>query len=659
MLRSPAESWRWVGEGKPDPKPRRARVYYNAVEVSRSVDNSVSTYSVGNTVLMNASESSSSGHKWVAQIVNLYEETPAEYKRKKRHRSIRETGVGVDKNMLVFKHMRCTVRWFENPADLSGNWGRNSTIPEPLDNEYYISDHVEEEGFHGVTEIRGRAWPVTSPHNMEVFFQDPGEHFYEDLDRVCVVRCFVKNVEEDKIRNLDSGELAHVLQNPSLDRNLFETLRMRMLGRSVPFAMKTLHNKRKRTSLRANERPFTPRKERAAHHRGTKSEPKASASDAVDFVKDLIDNTDAIELPHLGRRNTSERERDKNDEIVGLPPDEVEPSSSSDAQDPDYEPVQVPLVTEAGLPRLKSRVDGTGPERQGPIYVSDAGTKHELQSDDEDHEVQPQRDNRSVQSRLCGHELQPQHDGDVMEVIVISDGEDECEDYMKTGSHGTEQFALTMPHVKGEPSSGEIEPVIPEAVADRNGSQAYSNIDKSLLTDDVTNTEEDRLELNMNVEVYTDLQRDIDVNGHCDTRIREEAETQKEEGIRLNAREDVELPSVKVMEAVISEPTSVTERGNRLFHPSRESDADTEVDTGEDVKEILSELKAEYEKMEDDKQELFFKGMHAALDLAIAKVRQYGISVDVDPEDDRVRSIVREVLDLCTGTGTSVERLRG
>lgn len=234
--------WTWVGEGRPDSRPNRGRVYFDKIRGMHSGEELERIYKVGDVVVMNGEQN----ERWFAQIVELFQvrENDNELREILHMDSRRNAGTA------HYELMRCTLRWFYNVGDVSKDALRRSRIPKPIDKEVYFSDHVEKDGYNDVTVIEGLAFAVGSAVAKEQFLREPPERYVELFDHVCIVRCFINSsVEEPVLRNLDKGELNFLLQNPTSDKDLFSKARQRMMGkgRSKDPVMKSLSKKRRRT----------------------------------------------------------------------------------------------------------------------------------------------------------------------------------------------------------------------------------------------------------------------------------------------------------------------------------------------------------------------------------------------------------------------------
>lgn len=81
----------------------------------------------------------------MGQIINVYQETNAEYNLSKTSRQIKKFGPGVDKSTLVYTLMRCTIKWFQLAIDMSNadRKEEGDTFPDFKEHEYFMSDYVE------------------------------------------------------------------------------------------------------------------------------------------------------------------------------------------------------------------------------------------------------------------------------------------------------------------------------------------------------------------------------------------------------------------------------------------------------------------------------------------------------------------------------------
>lgn len=209
-----ADEWAWefLGSGTTDSIVDRGRTYYKAITSRHLADDWERIYNVGDPVVLNSGD----GALWVAQLVSLYEESYEEYET----RRMRDSFPVEDSE--VYKHMRCTLRWFESPSDLSPEAQKASKIPKPYEDEVYVSDHVEQDGFNCVTDIKGMAFLLGSQEDREAFDEEPDPRYVPDLDRVCIVRGFANSSVDNVVRFLYEGELECILKYPCSDRHLHD-----------------------------------------------------------------------------------------------------------------------------------------------------------------------------------------------------------------------------------------------------------------------------------------------------------------------------------------------------------------------------------------------------------------------------------------------------
>lgn len=205
-------AWEWDFLGKATADIEHGRKYYRAISSRRLSDDWERIYNVGDAVVLNSGD----GALWVAQLVNLYEESYEEYETRRMRDSF-----PVDESETC-KHMRCTLRWFESPGDLSSEAQKLSKVPQPLEDEIYVSDHVENEGFNCVTDIKGMAFLMPSNEERERFDDEPDPRYMQETDRVCVVRGFANSSVDNVVRVLDDGELECILKYPCQDRRLHD-----------------------------------------------------------------------------------------------------------------------------------------------------------------------------------------------------------------------------------------------------------------------------------------------------------------------------------------------------------------------------------------------------------------------------------------------------
>lgn len=732
------EKWRWVGEPTPDPKPRRGRKYYNAVKVTRRSDGSISVFSIGNTVLLNANGETATGKKWMAQIINLYEETAAEYNRQKASREIKETGPGVDRNSLAYKLMRCTVRWFELAVDLPNARKRQSSklVPRIAEHEYYISDHVEKDGFHGVVEIRGRAWPVVSTDCREAFYREPDSQFLEDYDLVCVVRCFVKNAIEDKVRNLGTGELVHLLSNPTTARNLFDTLPSRAVGRSTSHDINSVSNKRRKV-VNTDDQRF-PGGQEIPKPSNSNYVAQENESEILDYVNALMDNANPNDLLPVQRSPSPRALPPSSGEVTGRPPnaenDNVKPeviviSDSDSDTGPMTCPVETSEVLDGGGPPIyeddRTPCDNLGEPYDGTVHPQG---EHVTRPSDKD-PLQPLQNNgvasfddgvgglrnggaaktakngaatlseaRAVDSlddilEVPLYDMAAEHPQ--KEVLQPTKPNNTVATFAKTASEPPARAAvehdenLRLPNERLFGSPRRKYPQLSQGrTASLSTNHALNSMNaegaetaKGPVTQPATGGSADPLS---SAGTRHSHDHSMQIPEDDTVQMPDATEPLFQEAVESLGVEkpEVEDTGEQTRVAFVENENIVASKQSRMTVDSpwskadtsgenqteevppdmenrhitqhaapvdQESDVDTEPESADGVHEILKELKVEYEKMTPEKQELFTRGMGAALDLAIAKVRQYGLTEGVEPDDQRVRKIILDVLELCTG----------
>lgn len=211
--------WRWVGGGRQDKKVR-GRVFYEQIECYRHYDGIRRRYQVGDVVNMVGE-----GASWTAQIVNLFQI-------KHDDEGLRRI-IDYDESnpRAKFELMRCTLRWFYASEDLKESI-RRSSLPRAIKGETFFSDHVEGRGSNPVTVIDGLAWVLPSVQEKNAFLKEPDLRYQNGLDVINVCRGFVNSAAPDfPVRQLDSGELQYLLDNPMDAKNLYDTARQRMRGK--------------------------------------------------------------------------------------------------------------------------------------------------------------------------------------------------------------------------------------------------------------------------------------------------------------------------------------------------------------------------------------------------------------------------------------------
>ncbi|CDF35032.1 unnamed protein product [Chondrus crispus] len=210
--------WSWTSHGQ---KKHLGRVFHRKIQARRLSDDLVRTYKIGDTVVMKGENDDT----WTAQIVELFEATEDD----EELREVLQMDLRKINNVQGYELMRVTLRWFYNSSDMNKHTLRSSSCPNHIKHEIYFSDHVEKEGYNDITVIEGKAWLVSSKLEREEFLQNPPEGYERDMDQVRIVRCFVNSLSPDlAVRELDTGELAHLLKNPTDEKDLFETSRQRM-----------------------------------------------------------------------------------------------------------------------------------------------------------------------------------------------------------------------------------------------------------------------------------------------------------------------------------------------------------------------------------------------------------------------------------------------
>lgn len=210
----------WTDSGR---RKHLGRVFHKKVRARRLSDDLVRTYKIGDTVVMKGENDDT----WTAQIVELFEVSEDD----EELREVLQLDLRKMNSARGYELMRVTLRWFYNPSDMNMHTIRSSSCPNHIKHEIYFSDHVEKEGYNDITVIEGKAWLVSSKRQREEFLHNPAEGYERDMDQVRVVRCFVNSLSPElAVRELDTGELEHLLRNPTAEKDLFETSRQRMRG---------------------------------------------------------------------------------------------------------------------------------------------------------------------------------------------------------------------------------------------------------------------------------------------------------------------------------------------------------------------------------------------------------------------------------------------
>ncbi len=209
--------WTWVGKGE-----RRGlgdRVYYKTAKVTRLSDKLERTFRVGDTVYVNAGGE----EPWVAHLVNMFQRGSSE-------QDDDEVQVVDDSNSN--NSMRCTLRWCYTKGDLEPESLRLARdLPRRIPGEMYFTDHVEDSGSNGLEVIEGRAFLCSTEQEMRNLKENPPKNYWDD-DAVRLVRCFYgnKSGSPPPLRELEKGELQHLISKPSTDTHLYRRSRPALFG---------------------------------------------------------------------------------------------------------------------------------------------------------------------------------------------------------------------------------------------------------------------------------------------------------------------------------------------------------------------------------------------------------------------------------------------
>lgn len=187
---------------------------YKAFRRRRVSDGKSRNFSVGNFVTVRSEEGGSK--RWIAHLVGLF--APLDV----------EDG-SVDS-------MLCTLRWMYAVDDLEdgldGGPGPldNPSIPQPVKDEVFFSDHVDV-GDNEVDIIFSRVIMCTNANSFFATRADPPK-VYQPGDAIRLCRCFyASNRNPQPLRNLERKELRHLSANPSEDTDLFEGVHLGQLSR--------------------------------------------------------------------------------------------------------------------------------------------------------------------------------------------------------------------------------------------------------------------------------------------------------------------------------------------------------------------------------------------------------------------------------------------
>lgn len=308
--------WSWIGSGRKG-KKGSGHTLYDHAKVQRLSDGATRRFSVGDPVFV---ASDPDQQPWVAHLVEMFQigdSTPA------RHGSDSEIQVVEDNS--VARRMRCTLRWFYYPSDVSDDSKRLHPMPKPLESEIYFSDHVEDHGSNGLEVIEGRAFLCATEKEAQSVKANYPEDYWEG-DAVCIVRCFYGTSCGDPppIRELEKGELDYLLKHPSTDQDLFQGARPAMYGVHGA-VMKGTGRKRRRPVPVEGTRPARGKAASSPHD-------KASASAPKDVTSDSDRSGEDVPIAVLSSRMSDRQPRHKRSSektTHKVSPKEVEDTSST------------------------------------------------------------------------------------------------------------------------------------------------------------------------------------------------------------------------------------------------------------------------------------------------------------------------------------------
>lgn len=184
--------WTWLGDAEPHGAP--GIVKYSRVSLRCPDEYTTRIFKVGDFVVTNGEEEDG---PWFGQIVEMLHDSSKKPPK------------------------RVTLRWCYREEDLSDQ--ASAKVPDKpiIENEIFITDHVEKSGSNAVTVIGGIVFLAKS--EAELHHLETDEHSeMEGKDEICLCRTFVNIHKPVRARHLRDGELSYMIDYPTVDSNQFK-----------------------------------------------------------------------------------------------------------------------------------------------------------------------------------------------------------------------------------------------------------------------------------------------------------------------------------------------------------------------------------------------------------------------------------------------------
>lgn len=682
MEQSGGDEWQWSWE---DPGEERhlGRVFHKAVKAYRPYDGVKRIYRLGDTVVMKGENEDT----WIAQIVELFQV-------KEDDEELREV-LQIDLRKINSTHhyelIRVTLRWFYNPSDMNMHTLRSSSCPNHIKNEIYFSDHVEKEGYNDITVIEGRAWLARDKREREDILQNPPKGFLRGMDQVRIVRCFVNSQSPElAVRELDTGELRYLLGHPTADKDLFETSRQRMRGlvnsngtvlQPPSKGTGVKQSRRRRRTIRepidVEDDEFDPH-DRSA--RADKPEPKIDGN--LSSAKSSVKRKErrSFRKKHVAKED--------NDGVTALPEsDSVRMQSLKQANEEVLD--MVASLNQSALPGdgIVGSVPGAGGE------------------DDDDDDVVPIDLDAPVPSSGAPHSLPPNTSSALVTTVakqpviapetILLDGNDTADEQKRrrmqssqkrgqeaNGPSGTSSeldkpgssFMRTARYRNNIPESKMQEPMaarggvgnverpnpgknsvsgeIAERIdvgkpsrKDRRNEQSHSKQDKVVRRDARLMTGKEST-LQPKSSSHAKARGGLLEQKTAKRTKTGETMTGQKDPKKIKVSDDVaarrDAKKLEGREGKAKRKELATKVANSAQKTVRN---EKEIDWWEETQKVLKKLEAEFRSMSTTLQEVFSSNVDIVFDLAVAKVTERGLFGNVDPKNEQLTAIAREILD--------------
>lgn len=667
--------WSWVDAGE---ERHLGRVFHKAVTATRPSDKVTRTYALGDTVVMKGEDEET----WTAQIVELFQV-------KEDDEELREV-LQIDLRKINSTHhyelMRVTLRWFYNPSDMNMHTLRSSNCPNYIKNEIYFSDHVERGGYNDITVIEGKAWLVRERRKRDEFLQTPPPGFLEGMDQVRLVRCFVHSQSPElAVRELDSGELTYLLKHPTSDKDLFETSRQRMRGlinsdgtvlQPPSKGTGAKQSRRRRRTIRepidVEDDEFDP------HNNGTRADkPEPKIEGNLSGAKRSV---------YRKERRKKRVAKEDNGGVTALPESEsMRVQSLKQANEEVLD--MVALLNQGALPGSDDvgSVPGVGGEDEDdeddvvPIdldaHVPSSGAPHSL----------PPHTSAAMVTRVV---KQPVSTGET----IVLDENDTAHEQKKRGmqpspKRGQEtkgpsgvsskldkprpSFIPTARHRKNAPESK-----MKETMTGRGGASNVERPKKSASGEMAERTDtgkairkdrrseqilakQDRV-VRKDARLITEKESTLEPKNASHAKVREGRPEQKivkrtKAGETMPGQKDSKKIKVNDGATERRDPKKPTGReakekrkelATKVTNSSQKSmRKEKEIDWWEETHNVLKKLETEFRSMSTTLQDVFSSNVDVAFDLAVTKVTERGLFGNVDPKNEQITAIAREIMD--------------